>query len=741
MTITYYNNVSSKPQGNTEIISVLNKIKRGKNLKELIKNLRGIEDSDEKSNFKKYKLPCVTFSGVFADHRRYENFQQHSGCLVVDLDHVSNLLVLKAEFVRDPYVFFCFTSPSGDGLKVGFKIPKSNRYEQYDRFAALRSYLLHKYSKLLEEESFDDSGKDLTRLCYLSYDPEIYINDDCKEYTGIVRTASAPAKKRKGGLVRREFQQNPNQKKWAALVAVKMIREMDTTKGSRHMTCFKAGRLMAGFVAGNIIESNEAQDLLDDALSSKGFNKTDYDDFKRAIDRGFNLGLEHPIQTDYTRNLTFINSHSLAKRNEKKNFVVITEFSERVSFFEPLDVPVIAVPENYVGYNFKFLNNVADYLESFDTYYLDIHSEKMRDELARRLGRVDCKMVQYDAEKNCDQLINQAIEFPISGIKRLTLEIEKYFKKALEKGKKKGTSTHYFDLDDNMLWMKGKLYSLVGPPNHGKTELLLNLCLVKSLFDGDVWAIFDPEESPEEFYDKMIQIFIGKSTDKDDPNKMNQEELVEGMKFVKKHFIYVYPDDDQSYKGINEVFAHLILKEGVTGVIVDPFNQLDDPEMYRDREAFLSLCLKDAKKFAQLYDIYYIITLHPNSNYKGTLDKDKKMKHVTFSEMNGGYMWANKCDMVISVVQSFWDRPELNETEMKLVFLKVKSRLMGKHGTVFMNYKDYRYEIYGRNPIRDIYNVAGTFSGYDDQDAKEKNGSLTVGIPTSMDIDTSDLPF
>ena len=75
---------------------------------------------------------------------------------------------IKTMLSADPYVYACFTSVSGTGLCVLFKIDPDRHL---DAFNAIADYLIKKYQIII-----DPSGKDVSRPRYVSWDPYIHIN-------------------------------------------------------------------------------------------------------------------------------------------------------------------------------------------------------------------------------------------------------------------------------------------------------------------------------------------------------------------------------------------------------------------------------------------------------------------------------------------------------------------------------------------------------------------------------------
>jgi hypothetical protein len=157
-------------------------------------------------------------------------------------------------------------------------------------------------------------------------------------------------------------------------------------------------------------------------------------------------------------------------------------------------------------------------------------------------------------------------------------DIRKEMHKSFTEGDSKGETTHFKSVDERWSWKRGELTLMQGIPNHGKTTLMLQLCLIRSVKEGLKWGIFSPEQNPPiDFYKDLIHTYIGKSTEKYHYNQMTPEEYERGMDFVNEHFFFVYPKDDSPTPDyINERFGELIVKHKISGCITDPYNQLDN---------------------------------------------------------------------------------------------------------------------------------------------------------------------
>ena len=133
--------------------------------------LRDIPDPKEARKYKAQNFDYVTFSGTFSK-RNDANLQKHSGLLTIDFDHVEDITSLKVALLNDYYfeTELLFVSPSGDGLKWVIPIDLTKAKHQ-DYFKAVANYVSHTY-----QLEVDQSGKDISRACFLPHDSEIFIN-------------------------------------------------------------------------------------------------------------------------------------------------------------------------------------------------------------------------------------------------------------------------------------------------------------------------------------------------------------------------------------------------------------------------------------------------------------------------------------------------------------------------------------------------------------------------------------
>lgn len=157
-----------------EIEVVFERIRIGNSLNTL-KEIR--EEKDEaKKRLIKNTLPSICFAGKFTQ-RKDDSCSDFSGLVCLDFDKIptqKKLLELKQKLIKDKYIYCCFISPSNNGLKALVKIPveDKDKYKQY--FQSIKKYFNNEY--------FDDAIGNISRVCFESYDPEIYINYESKVF-------------------------------------------------------------------------------------------------------------------------------------------------------------------------------------------------------------------------------------------------------------------------------------------------------------------------------------------------------------------------------------------------------------------------------------------------------------------------------------------------------------------------------------------------------------------------------
>ncbi len=142
----------------------------------MIDKLNSIEpDSPEQKKFKNTSLPAICWQGEFT-YRNDKGCAQHSGLVCLDFDHipVEEMEHQKELIINSEHTHILFKSPRGSGYKAIVKIPAD--IENH------KAYVMALGTKV--KNLYYDHFDDISRLCFVSYDPEIYYNKDSKIWDG-----------------------------------------------------------------------------------------------------------------------------------------------------------------------------------------------------------------------------------------------------------------------------------------------------------------------------------------------------------------------------------------------------------------------------------------------------------------------------------------------------------------------------------------------------------------------------
>ena len=175
--INFLDSVKGSQFKTVEVQEVLQQIQKGywknqiNDIRYHMKNENSIEAIEIKSN-----LPCITISATFKERRKIDCVDKYSGLLHLDYDKLENVEEVKANLISIPYTYSAFISPSGNGVKVLVKCDNDISSHK-TAFNSLRDY----YDKIIGVQS-DKSVKDITRLCFVSYDPDLFLNENSEVF-------------------------------------------------------------------------------------------------------------------------------------------------------------------------------------------------------------------------------------------------------------------------------------------------------------------------------------------------------------------------------------------------------------------------------------------------------------------------------------------------------------------------------------------------------------------------------
>ena len=176
--ISYYTNAKNNTGTTADLDSEIKKIRDG-GYKDIANKYRAMikqhgKDDAKSRDFKASRVPAITVSGLFPKKRRAAELGEHSGFIAMDFDEIKDLSEARKTLMRDQYTYALFTSVSGGGLCAIVPIEKA---KHSDAFFGLEHYYFKNYGYQV-----DQSGKDVSRCRFVSYDPEAGFNPDAKRF-------------------------------------------------------------------------------------------------------------------------------------------------------------------------------------------------------------------------------------------------------------------------------------------------------------------------------------------------------------------------------------------------------------------------------------------------------------------------------------------------------------------------------------------------------------------------------
>ena len=166
------------PMSLTTLASIIDEIRSSGNLAATIQEIRALDkkikkEKDKRNNIKKYRLPYITLGKFKDNYLNNENYEENR-FPVFDFDDLNDKLdTVRKQLETDPTTFILFTSPSGNGLKQICEFDSDiTDGEEFRR-------LYKRHASILEDRygiKLDPKTHDPARACFLSYDPNIFVN-------------------------------------------------------------------------------------------------------------------------------------------------------------------------------------------------------------------------------------------------------------------------------------------------------------------------------------------------------------------------------------------------------------------------------------------------------------------------------------------------------------------------------------------------------------------------------------
>ncbi|EHA8589094.1 putative Twinkle, chloroplastic/mitochondrial [Cocos nucifera] len=166
---------------------------------------------------------------------------------------------------------------------------------------------------------------------------------------------------------------------------------------------------------------------------------------------------------------------------------------------------------------------------------------------------------------------------------------------------------------------------------------------------------------------------------------MSVVELEEGKEWLNDTFHLIRCEDDclPSIKWVLTLAKAVVLRHGVRGLVIDPYNELDHQRPANQTETeYVSQMLTRIKRFAQHHSCHVWFVAHP-----------RQLQHwgggpPNLYDISGSAHFMNKCDNGI-VIHRNRDEKAGPLDRVQVCVRKVRNKVIGNIGEAFLSYNRY----------------------------------------------------
>ncbi|CAN6455717.1 unnamed protein product [Victoria cruziana] len=358
---------------------------------------------------------------------------------------------------------------------------------------------------------------------------------------------------------------------------------------------------------------------------------------------------------------------------------------------------------------YQYLWNCKEYLDKASRIILatdaDQPGQALAEEIARRLGKQRCWRIKWPKKNENDvckdanevlmylgadalkEVIANAELYPVQGLFRFQDyfdEIDAYYNCFL--GNEVGVSTGWRSVDNLYKVVPGEVTVVTGVPNSGKSEWIDALCCNINKEEGWTFAMCSMENKVKEHARKLLEKYIKKPffTAKYGQSRprMSPKELEQGKEWLNNAFYLIRSENDRlpSVKWVLDLAKVAVLRHGVRGLIIDPYNELDHQRSPCQTETeYVSEILTRIRRFAQHHSCHVWFVAHPRQlhNWQGDAPN--------MYDISGSAHFINKCDNGI-VVHRNRDPTSGPIDQVQICVRKVRNKVAGTIGDAILTY-------------------------------------------------------
>lgn len=226
------------------------------------------------------------------------------------------------------------------------------------------------------------------------------------------------------------------------------------------------------------------------------------------------------------------------------------------------------------------------------------------------------------------------------------------------------------ELDDMLRLDKGKLITLTGIPNLGKSEFTDFICTQFNKLYGFKTLFFSAEDDLNTHVAKLITKYTNKDF------KGTPIEVIEKQaKYMYENFTFIDYDKIYTVNSLLEEAEKQIIEKGIDILVIDPFNKLEADKDYNvNMTDYISKFLDKLLRLTKKYNIITLLIAHPKKMNEGIIPSPY--------DISDSAHFFNKSDYCITVHGN-----KANYTTIIKVD-KVKYKHLGSCGQIELYYDD-----------------------------------------------------
>ena len=315
----------------------------------------------------------------------------------------------------------------------------------------------------------------------------------------------------------------------------------------------------------------------------------------------------------------------------------------------------------------------------------DAPGAALAEELARRYGKHRCWRVSWPAlnDAPCKDANETLVQHGADVLREVLEHAQPYPIKSLYsagvfesdvirlyRGEVGQTfSTGWEAVDHYYRVHPGELAIVTGVPNSGKSQFMDALTVNMMKQHGWRIAYCSFENSPAQHLAKLAEISTGAPFWDGPTPRMTEDEVRAATAWLDERAILIRAEDEApTLDWILETAAGAVLRYGIKGLVIDPYNEVESrrPSNMTETE-YVSALLSKVKRFAQAHGVAVWFVAHPAKLYR---TQDGPLPVPSLYNISCSANWVNKADVGIVVVRD-WDTARVDIHVKKVRFKEV----------------------------------------------------------------------